>query len=248
MAGGTHTVIFQDQRIPVPAQREPEDPLAWLPCSEEVSFHRGEHIFDRMNPPSNLYLVIEGKVKVSFLAADGTAVLLDVYQPDDIFGESAFIGRPRSPQTAIAMEDVRVMKWSVDEIESLVAGRPRLALALMHLLVRRSLDFTERIESFCADAIPQRLARALLRFADRFSQPEAQTGLQMLPLTHGLLAQYVGTSREIVTQYMNRFRRDGLLQYSRASIIVDCEATRAWLEGNSASPERTGRRTQAAFA
>ncbi len=31
----------------------------------------------------------------------------------------------------------------------------------------------------------------------------------MMPLTHELLSQYVGTSREIVTHYMNQFRRQG---------------------------------------
>ena len=42
----------------------------------------------------------------------------------------------------------------------------------------------------------------------------------MLPLTHELLSQYVGTSREVVTQYMNQFRRQGYLRYSRKSIIL----------------------------
>jgi hypothetical protein len=37
----------------------------------------------------------------------------------------------------------------------------------------------------------------------------------MIPFTHELLSQYVGTSREIVTHYMNQFRRQGYLRYSR---------------------------------
>jgi len=46
----------------------------------------------------------------------------------------------------------------------------------------------------------------------------------LAPLTHELLAQYVGTSREIVTHYMSQFRRDKLLSYSRSGIAIDRSA------------------------
>jgi CRP/FNR family transcriptional regulator, cyclic AMP receptor protein len=42
----------------------------------------------------------------------------------------------------------------------------------------------------------------------------------MLPLTHETLAQYVGTSREIVTHYMNRLRRGGFVRYTRKNIVL----------------------------
>jgi len=54
----------------------------------------------------------------------------------------------------------------------------------------------------------------------------------MAPFTHEMLAQYVGTSREIVTHYMSQFRRDGLVRYSRAGIAIHCAALNVWLDGN----------------
>jgi CRP/FNR family transcriptional regulator, cyclic AMP receptor protein len=44
--------------------------------------------------------------------------------------------------------------------------------------------------------------------------------IHLMPLSHELLAQYVGTSREIVTQHMNQFRRQDYLRYSRKGIVV----------------------------
>ena len=46
----------------------------------------------------------------------------------------------------------------------------------------------------------------------------------MIPFTHELLSQYVGTSREIVTHYMNQFRRQGYLRYSRKGILLHRDA------------------------
>ena len=49
-------------------------------------------------------------------------------------------------------------------------------------------------------------------------------------LTHELLAKYVGTSRDIVTQHMSQLRRKVLLDYSRAGLEVDPEILKRELE------------------
>jgi CRP-like cAMP-binding protein len=54
----------------------------------------------------------------------------------------------------------------------------------------------------------------------------------MVALTHELLSQYVGTSREIVTHHMTHFRRLGYLRYSRKGIVLYPEAFREWLNRN----------------
>ena len=63
----------------------------------------------------------------------------------------------------------------------------------------------------------------------------ASGGVQMIPFTHELLSQYVGTSREIVTQYMNQFRRQGYLRYSRRGILLDRDALNGWLVKDSSA-------------
>jgi CRP-like cAMP-binding protein len=62
---------------------------------------------------------------------------------------------------------------------------------------------------------------------------EEDGSVRMAPFTHELLSQYVGTSREIVTHYMNQFRRQGYLKYSRKEIILYREAFRDWLRQNA---------------
>jgi CRP/FNR family transcriptional regulator len=220
-------------QAPNPQPRQLEDPLAHLPCSIIVEYHKGDAIYNQQMPPTNLHLVIDGKVKVYRLASDGRQVVVDIYQPDEFFGESAFVGEAHHTEIAVALEDTRVMSWTITEIEEISVRRPKLAIALVQLLVQRSMEFGSRIESFSVDNIARRLARALLRFSERLGQPGANGGVQMIPFTHELLSQYVGTSREIVTQYMNQFRREGFLRYSRRGIMLDREAMVAWLTKDS---------------
>ena len=76
---------------PVAQPRDLEDPLAHLPCSTILAYKKGQAIYDQDQPSTNLYLVIAGKVKVCRTAEDGRQVVVDIYQPDEFFGESAFL-------------------------------------------------------------------------------------------------------------------------------------------------------------
>jgi CRP/FNR family transcriptional regulator len=217
--------------IAVAPQKQLEDPLAHLPCSNIVEYRKGQLIYNQDQPSTSIFLVIDGKVKVSRLAADGHQVVVDIYQPDEFFGESAFLGLPHRAEQASALDDTRLMTWTATEIEDIVMKRPRLAVALLQILTQRTIDFTHRIEGFSVDNISRRLARSLLRFSERLGTPEDDGSIRMAPFTHELLAQYVGTSREIVTHYMNQFRRRGYLRYSRKGITLYRDALNSWLLG-----------------
>src|ERR1700743_2319005 len=123
----TSTTAFSPQK-PVKA------PLAPLPCSTIVEYRKGQMIYNQDQPSTNIYLVIDGKVKVSRLADDGHQVVVDIYQPDEFFGESAFLNLAHRAEQATALENARLMAWSTSEIEEIVMRRPRLAIALMQIL------------------------------------------------------------------------------------------------------------------
>jgi len=129
-------------------QRALEDPLAHLPCSSIVEYRKGQMIYNQDQPSTSIYLVIDGKVKVSRLADDGHQVVVDIYQGDEFFGESAFLNLPHRSEQATALENTKLMTWSTADIEDIVMKRPRLAVALLQILVQRTIDFTHRIESF----------------------------------------------------------------------------------------------------
>jgi CRP/FNR family transcriptional regulator, cyclic AMP receptor protein len=225
------------QAIPQLIPREPaltplkpltqEDPLAYLPCTPISEFQAGHIIYSQSQPATRIYLVVEGKVKVS-RQANGTEVVVDVYQTDEFFGEAALAGAARREEIAIALEHTKVMSWSCREIEDTAAARPRLAMALLQLMVRRSVDFGARIESFSVETITRRLMRALLVFAGRFGHEEGDGTIRMTAFTHELLSQYIGTTREIVTHHMSQFRRDGYVEYSRAGISLHRRAISDW--------------------
>jgi len=215
--------------MPAKQTRPLEDPLAHLPCSNILEYRKGQTIYSHERPSAGIYLIIDGNVKVCRTADDGRQVVVDVYQPDDFFGESALLGTSERNETAVALERTRVMSWTTPEIEDIATRRPKLAIALLQLLVQRSVEYGSRIESFSTDNISRRLARSLVRFSERLGHETEDGMVQLIPFTHELLSQYVGTSREIVTHFMNQFRRQGYLSYSRKGIMIRKDALNDWL-------------------
>jgi CRP-like cAMP-binding protein len=67
---------------------------------------------------------------------------------------------------------------------------------------------------------------ALLALAGDLGARTPDGALRIPSLTHHTLAEYVGTSREVVTFQMNRLRRLGLIRYSRQYIDVFPEPLR----------------------
>src|SRR5580658_62352 len=113
---------------PAPQQqsRPLEDPLAHLPCSTIIEYKKGQSIYGQEQPSTSIYLVIDGKVKICRLADDGRQVVVDIYQPDEFFGESAFVGESQRSEMAVALENTKLMTWTTTEIEEIATRRPRL--------------------------------------------------------------------------------------------------------------------------
>lgn len=206
-----------------------EDPLALLPRTPIREYKKSEVIYDAQDRGEALYLVIDGRVKVSRLTEGGKEVILDFYHKDDFFGDTSFLNRNHQGERATALDKTSLMLWTIVELKRLMMRTPALGPALLRVLAQKLADANLRIESFAVDPINRRLAEALLHLAERFGQPAEDQWVHLLPITHEQLARYVGTSREIVTQYMNQFRRERLLRYSRRGVDLDAAALQKYL-------------------
>jgi len=204
--------------------RELEDALVYLPRKGVTEYRRGQVVYDDQHPAFGLYLVVQGRVKVSITMEDGSQTVTGVYCGDDFFGECALLGKSERQERATALETTTIMAWTTEEIEDQIERQPKLGMALIQILVERCLDFEERLQSMALDKTPQRVAMSMLSFAHRLGTVGPDGAVHIPPFTHQLLSEYIGTSREIVTFQMNHLRQQGFLRYSRKGIEVFTQA------------------------
>ena len=192
-----------------------------------VDIARGERLFGEGDAGDKLYVVLDGKIKLTRTAADGRENLLSVIGPGEMFGElSLFDPRPRT-QTATALTDTRLAALDHQALRDWVTDRPDMALHLLRALAQRLRRTNEVMTDLVFTDVPGRVAKALLDLADRFGL-QRPDGLQVNhDLTQEELAQLVGASRETVNKALADFVSRGWIQLSAKSVLlVDPERLR----------------------
>jgi CRP/FNR family transcriptional regulator, cyclic AMP receptor protein len=193
----------------------------------DVKLSRGEHLFMEGQEGDRLYIVLEGKLKLTRAAADGRENLLSVLGPGEMFGElSLFDPRPRT-SSASAITDATLAGLAHDALRAWLGNHPDVSIHMLRALARRLRRANDVVADLVFTDVPGRVAKNLLDLADRFGEQE-RDGLHVHhDLTQEELAQLVGASRETVNKALADFAARGWLQISaRSVLILDTERLR----------------------
>src|SRR3954454_4418840 len=206
------------------------DALNYLPSTRILEFPRRCAIYEPTRATARLYLVLSGRVKIYCTADTGAQTLLRVVGAEEFFGEAALIPTEHAMrEREVAIEPVETMCWTSEEIQDRIEKEPRLALALTEYFGRQNLLLRERITTIANYKTGPRVTLALIQLA-RTNGATTPTGATRLTgLTHQAIADYVGTSREIVTSELNHLRRLGYGSYSRLYTDIFASALSEWM-------------------
>jgi CRP/FNR family transcriptional regulator len=193
----------------------------------EVTLKRGEVLFAQGDPPSQLFVVDSGKIKLGRTAPDGRENLLSVLGPGEMFGELSWFDPGPRTSSAVAVAPTRLASLDYDDLYAWMAGRPQVAQELLRALTRRLRRTNSALADLVFTDVPGRVAGTLLDLAQRFGRP-ADTGLRVAhDLTQEELAQLVGASRETVNKALADFAARGWLRLeARAVVLLDVERLR----------------------
>jgi CRP/FNR family transcriptional regulator, cyclic AMP receptor protein len=215
--------------VPLLARLPDEDLKALAARGRVRRFSSGSTIFNEGDAGDALYVVVEGRVRMSRISGAGSEATLALMGPGDCFGDLAlFDGRPRSA-TASAMTTTRTFVVSRDDFTSWVKERPAASLALLETLSLRIRRTNETVTDLVFLDLPHRLAKHLLTLAGSLSDGDTRKKPR-IQITQGELASMLGVSRESVNKQLNQFSRDGWIALSRGAVTLeDSQALRMFV-------------------
>ena len=165
---------------------------------QPVDFPRGHVIFNEGEPGDRLYIITSGKVKIGRKSVDGRENLLTIMGPSDMFGElSIFDPGPRT-SSATTVTEVRAVSMDRSALKEWIGRRPEIAEQLLRVLARRLRRTNNNLADLIFTDVPGRVAKELLRLAQRFGTQESGALRVTHDLTQEEIAQLVGASRETV--------------------------------------------------
>jgi CRP/FNR family transcriptional regulator len=207
-------------RVPLFAALDDESAVSLEATLTTRTLTRGHLVFREGDPGDRLFIVMDGKVKISRAAADGRENLLAVLGAGEMFGElSLFDPGPRTA-TVTTVTGSTLASLDHDDLRPLLSERPGVAEQLLKALAQRLRRTNEAMADLVFTDVPGRVAKALLDLADKFGVTEAEGTRVRHDLTQEELAQLVGASRETVNKALSEFAHRGWLLIEGRSVLL----------------------------
>lgn len=182
-------------------------------------FKKRQLIFAEGDPSEWLYVVTEGKVKITKLSQEGKEIILEIISPLDFFGGVAAVRGFPYPANAVAMEDTKALKVSRNNLMTIMDRFPNLMLSMATSIGDRIKGSHEMLKSIALEKVESRIAALLIKLADKAGEKTAEGILINMNLTRQDIAEMVGTTVETSIRTTSKMTKSGIIS-SRAGKIV----------------------------
>jgi CRP/FNR family cyclic AMP-dependent transcriptional regulator len=195
---------------------------AILARANVARYAAGQEIFAKGDPGNSMMAVLRGRVQISAPAADGRQMVLTIMHEGDVFGEIALLDGKERTADATALTDCELLVVPRGPFLELLERRPDIGIALLVVLCDRLRRTDERIEDLAFLDLETRIAKTLLRLAI-----EAETESEVfassrfgVKISQRALGELVGGSRESVNKVLHNWKRSGIIEIERGSIVI----------------------------
>jgi CRP/FNR family transcriptional regulator, cyclic AMP receptor protein len=200
------------------------DRVAIAARMRRVDFDPDQMIFSRGDPGREIYLVLEGRIRLSILSSDGRELSFAHAGPGNIFGEIATLDGGERTAGATAISRVQAMALPQRAMMELIENNPKVGLAAIRFLCTRLRETDQRLEAIALHRIEVRLARLMLS-ALKLQSPGA-TGKNValdLGMSQGELALLIGASRPKVNIALTMLEDMGAIARAGSKLTCDTE-------------------------
>jgi CRP/FNR family transcriptional regulator/CRP/FNR family cyclic AMP-dependent transcriptional regulator len=188
-------------------------------------FSPGQVIFHHGDPGGLLYIVSNGKVKITHSTPEGQEALLAILGSGDFFGELALLDDSPRSATAESLESTDTLTLHRADFRRFINSNPDFAMHVLQSMARHIRRLNSQLSDIFFLDLPGRLARTLLRLADEHGRPVEDGILIDLALTQTDLAEMTGATRVSINKALGRFRRAGWVRVKgRRFTILDWDA------------------------
>jgi len=214
-------------KAPVARQRCAFDPRVFLSTigtgREMVSFRKGQAIYGQGDAPDALFVIQNGRVKLSVKSSAGKDAVLDILGDEDFFGKDSVAGQPSRTATATAMTDCTLLRIEKKAMVLTLTRQVKLANLFWAYVLARNIRYQQDLVDQRCNPSEKRLARILLLLAHFDGAGPAEA--QIPKISHETLAEMVGTTRSRVSFFMKRFKESGFIFYSHKGKVMRVNRT-----------------------
>jgi CRP/FNR family transcriptional regulator, cyclic AMP receptor protein len=178
-----------------------------------LSYRKSQAVFSQGEPANSVFYIHKGGAKLTVLSGRGKEAVLAILEAGNFFGEGCLAGQRVRMSSVVATIDATSMLRIEDKemTRALREHRKFCDFFLRHLL-SRNIRIEEDLVDQLFNSSEKRLARALLLVAHYGNGGNPETYVPKI--SQVTLAEMIGTTRERVSFFMNKFRKLGFIEYN----------------------------------
>lgn len=189
-----------------------------------IAVPQGSVLFEEGSPCKAFPLVLGGAVRVVKTGPRGRELLLYRVEPGEIcmLTSSCMLGKALYSARGVAESDLSVATLSPPLFESLISQQEPFRAFVFGFFSGRCTELLQLVEEVAFLKLDQRLAALLLAKGSEINS------------THQMLADELGSVREIVSRLLKGFEDQGMIALSRVHIrIINADALSRVAHGNN---------------
>lgn len=208
------------QRVQIFSGLDPDEMTRIAAYARSLRKARGEFIYMPGDRADHVFILRQGRVKLSVLSESGKEIAIDIIQPGEIFGEFALVDEAPRSNMAQALDDILVWVFAKQDFTHLIASQPKLALSYIRLVGDRRRRMEKKLSDITSKAVSARVCELLHEISTSGAEVETSNTDYLVPLTHHDVASLIGAARQTTTTVLNDLERRGIIELGRGWVRV----------------------------
>lgn len=197
--------IYCMHKVPIFKNLTSEEMDELTPLLIHLEFNRGEELFHPGEKSDQLYIINEGKIKISRISVEGKEQVISVLEVGDFIGEKAIFNDEETTDHATALEFSKICVIKRDDLLKHMEKNPKTSIKIVQALSQKLTDAEQLVEWVSIRSAEWRLAKTLLDYMD-FNNIFTFTS------TKALFASQVGMTQETLSRKLSDFKSSGYIE------------------------------------
>ncbi len=188
--------------------------------SQPRAVEEGSFFFMQGDEARHMYVLTQGRVKLTQVSVDGQQVGMRMVVPPQMFAGVALLNPQKGyPVSAEVMEDSSALAWEGDDLRRLADKYPPLSFGIMNVMRGYIEEMQSRFRELATERVERRVARALLRLTTQTGTKLPSGGIEIF-LSRQDLAEMSGTTLFSVSRILSEWERQGLVETGRGRVVI----------------------------
>jgi CRP/FNR family transcriptional regulator, cyclic AMP receptor protein len=186
----------------------------------EITAKSGAFLFHEGDFPENVFLIREGRVRLSKMTADGKEFSVHLKQKDELVGEVGLFNEMSISVTAEVIEDSTLIKFERPALEAIFRENGEIAVAFMKWFARHTQSTQAKFRDLILCGKTGAFYSTLIRFSNSYGVKSDNGILINVQLTNQDIANYIGTTRESINRMLNDLKKDKIITMEKGFITI----------------------------